>query len=181
MVNLLSALVLSLLAVVGAVPAWEAGRSTISSLVPGAGYLEALAAARGTEGITRHVTVTDLSSPGNVTVMVHTKRPATFFVNHNQLWQFYNETAIYRVNLINATHIENHPLQLVTSKKAEGVTGGVWRWSGTMLYYDHGRRGNQGLYYHCDSDTMKGSSYTTWLQVYDLPQLVKGLDQQPKS
>ncbi|TFK75915.1 hypothetical protein BDN72DRAFT_874163 [Pluteus cervinus] len=138
---------------VNGIPAWEGGRGTINSLVSGAGYIEALRAPR--ESDTKHLAIHERGATGSLSLSVNHKAPPLFYVNQGQLWQPVNETTIYRVNVVNTTHTAypnaNFPLKLVLGKKPEGVTGGVWRWSGTMLYYDNGPQTNGGLYYHCEN------------------------------
>lgn len=116
-----------------------------------------------------------LGQPGNLTLDFIRRAPPLFFINRNQLWQYNNETAIYPVNVMNRTDIPHSPLQLVTGKKRQGVTSGMWRWRGAMLYYDQGRkdqgqkdqgqRGLTGLYYNCPLDNGSAGVFM-YLQPY---------------
>lgn len=106
---------------------------------------------------------------GNLTIKGNTKNPASYFVRKNQLYQYVNDTTIYPVNVYNVTLPRTPPLQLRTSRKAEGLKGGSWRFAGSMLYYDFPGRDDeymlkensadaqyldqiyrsQGLFYNC--------------------------------
>ncbi|RDB22858.1 hypothetical protein Hypma_010204 [Hypsizygus marmoreus] len=136
---------------VAGVPTWEGlnGGSSIGSLVPGASYIEALAPVKDNERQTHHLALDSPGHPGKLTILPNTKAPPLFYINRNKLWQFNNETSIFHVNVLNETQSDGYPLQLVVGKKQTGLTGGSWRWRGTMLYYDHGPAGNSGLYYSC--------------------------------
>lgn len=78
--------------------------------------------------------------------------PPLFFINQSQLWQFYNDSAIYPVNVMNTTGVAQAPLQLVLGARRAGMTGGSWRWWGTMLRYDLGKGSNNGLFYTCPTE-----------------------------
>lgn len=82
--------------------------------------------------------------------------PPLFFINRDKLWLFRNESAIFPVNLVNATshfdaqrHAGQMPLQLVADTRHSGIDGGTWKWRGTRLQYHHGERNNAGIYYSC--------------------------------
>jgi len=136
-----------------AIPTWEDSRqTTISSLVgPSASYIEAVNAFRSSgEYRTKHLSLSHPGQPSNLTILPKSQLPSLFYIYHNQLWQFNNETSIYPVDILqNSTDLPSFPLQLVASKKQTGLKNGIWRWRGTMLYYDHGGAGNSGLYYSC--------------------------------
>ncbi|KAF9009072.1 hypothetical protein BDQ17DRAFT_1349476 [Cyathus striatus] len=139
-----------------AIPTWEGinVRGSIGSLVPGTSYIEALGPARGNEkSQLRHLSLPVPGNPGNLTVMPNYRAPGLFYVGQNQLWNFVNETAIFPVNAINVTSTSEFPLQLIVGTKQAGISTGSWRWRGTMLYYDQGSRGNQGLFYTCTTDS----------------------------
>ncbi|KAA1466497.1 hypothetical protein DENSPDRAFT_846918 [Dentipellis sp. KUC8613] len=133
-----------------AVPTWQnfASRDSISSLVPGAGYLEALGLQYGTP---YYLSVdSPRGTPGNATIEP-TPNPPLFFVDHGQLYQYTNESYILHVNVINTTLSETDPMpyRLVLGNKHEGVKNTHWRWRGTVLHFDHGEKTNLGLYYKC--------------------------------
>ena len=88
--------------------------------------------------------------------------PPLFFINQQQLWQLTNQTAILRVNVLNVTDDAAHPgpLKLELAEDAGGVTGGVWRWRGTKLYYDLGPRTNGGLFFACRTRSGTRGVYT---------------------
>ncbi|KAF8076379.1 hypothetical protein FPV67DRAFT_414750 [Lyophyllum atratum] len=136
---------------VTAIPAWEGarGQTSISSLVSGTSYIEAVGSSRDCESYrTTHLSLLHPGQPGNLTVAPNTRVPSLFYIHRNQLWQFHNETSIYPVNVLNST-MTGFPLQLIVGKKSAGIRSGSWRWHGTMLYYDQGSAGNGGLYYSC--------------------------------
>ncbi|KAG6900973.1 hypothetical protein C0993_004411 [Termitomyces sp. T159_Od127] len=144
-----------LFALAVAIPSFDGTvrQSTISSLVgPTAAYIEALPLApkdTGTERRVHHLGLDPLGQPGNLTIVSDMQSLPLFYVYHNQLWQFNNETSILRVNSINSTEATGYPIQLIAGSRAAGSKDGSWRWRGTMLYYDQGSLGNSGLYYHC--------------------------------
>ena len=88
--------------------------------------------------------------PGQA-VIFENPSPPLFYINKNQLWQLTNQTSILRVNVHNVTGEATHPVpyKLALGSKPEGVTGGTWRWRGTMLYFDLGSKTNHGLYFSC--------------------------------
>ncbi|KAJ2931734.1 hypothetical protein H1R20_g5353, partial [Candolleomyces eurysporus] len=130
-------------------------------------YIEAMGRADlGEMGFTRHLMGLPQGQPGNVTIRVDEKSPSFFFVRKNQLYQYVNDTTIYPVNVHNVTIDRVPPLQLVLGKKPDGLPGGTWRFSGSMLYYDFPGRNDdlmrtnnnpeylkyfrsQGLFYTC--------------------------------
>jgi hypothetical protein len=85
-----------------------------------------------------------------------------FILSNGQLYNYVNETAVFPVNIINASHIIQStkeypvflPVQLALGGRREGIGAGTWRWRGTMLYYDHGNTGqsNGGVFYKCAPD-----------------------------
>ncbi|KAG5646558.1 hypothetical protein DXG03_002861 [Asterophora parasitica] len=82
--------------------------------------------------------------------MPNSRQPSLFYIHRSQLWLFVNETTIFPVNALNTTNKADFPLQLVVGRKRQGSKTGLWRWQGTMLYYDQGKdSGNGGLYYSC--------------------------------
>jgi hypothetical protein len=108
--------------------------------------------------------IRDVGQTGNLTIqLTYRGNPPNFYVNNNRLWLYNNETSIFHVNAVNITTragyhpVQGHPLQLSVNTKREGLMDGVWRWRGTMLYYDYGKYGNSGLYYLCTlNDGTKG-------------------------
>lgn len=88
-------------------------------------------------------------------VVYENPSPPLFFINDRQLWQLTNQTSILRVNVKNVTEVAGHPapLKLEFSDEKEGVTGGTWRWRGTMLHYDLGKSTNKGLYFNCKTSS----------------------------
>jgi len=139
------------IALVVTIPTWQGlnGRYPIGSLVPGVTYIEALGPVRDSGIQTKYLSVQMPGQSGNLTIAPNIRAPPLFYINRNQLWQYNNETAIYHVNLVNVTKTGDFPLQLILGKKKTGVNDGIWRWQGTMLYYDLGSKGNMGLYYNC--------------------------------
>jgi len=81
----------------------------------------------------------------------------SFFISHEKLFLFTNDTYILPVNVLNATVPGNPPLQLAVGNRFEGVQGGSWRWIGILLVYDLGGRSNGALYYSCmEKDGISG-------------------------
>ncbi|KIJ70570.1 hypothetical protein HYDPIDRAFT_172360 [Hydnomerulius pinastri MD-312] len=153
-------LLLSVLNVAVSIPTWENlnNRDAIGSLVPGAGFLEALGPVRRVNPDSHRPNYLSVNaprgSPGQA-IIKQDSSPPMFFINHDTLWQYHNETYIYPVNVVNSTLTADAPLQLIVSEKQGGLTGGHWRWRGTMLYFDLGKKTNQGLYYTCQDKTGK--------------------------
>lgn len=87
-----------------------------------------------------------------MTVISHARGPPYFLLRHGRLFQQFNDSMVFHVNVKNATNIldiDEHPLQLELSLKRGGITRGYWAWRGTMLFYEAGQQGNQGTFYHC--------------------------------
>ena len=87
-------------------------------------------------------------SPGSA-VIKEDLPPPLFFISHDQLWQYHNDSYIFPVNVLNSTLTAQAPLQLNVGNRREGLSGGSWWWRGTMLYYNHGDKTNRGLFYAC--------------------------------
>lgn len=160
---------------VAAIPAFDgmtSWSSDIGNLVPGMSMLQALgppqdpeaqipfylsvAAPRG-ECILLACEETSYSPlypcaglPGNATIY-RNQSPPLYYIHQNQLWNYWNETRILRMNVHNSTKQAQLPLQMVLEEKPSGVPGGRWRWQGTMLFYENGVQNNQGLFYSCQN------------------------------
>lgn len=160
-----------LAAIVAAVPTFEhftSWDSNMGDLIPGASYIQAIgrqdAGVRHIRHLNVHVEGQSITLPlthpidpshtlnkgfpGNLTAVTNDRRPEWFYIRQNQLYQVVNSTTIYAVNLKNIG-IPDYPLQLVSSNKREGNRYGVWRWQGSMLFYEEGKLSNGGLYYEC--------------------------------
>ncbi|KAJ7283657.1 hypothetical protein C8J57DRAFT_1498684 [Mycena rebaudengoi] len=148
---------LALFTAVGAFPTWQGLNyaASINSLVSGASYIEAIGpfgAFKSLSHLSSHIP----GEPGNLTVLSYAELregPPLFSLSQNQFWQYKNETTIYPVNVINTTMIAGvPPLQIVIGGKRAGmVTGGKWRWQGTMLHYDIGSRRASQVFYKCET------------------------------
>ncbi|KAH7914360.1 hypothetical protein BJ138DRAFT_1144109 [Hygrophoropsis aurantiaca] len=135
------------------VPTWESfnNRQALGTLVPGATFLEALGPVRRAQPSDQpnYISVHgQRGSPGRA-IVTQESSPPLFYINHDQLWQYQNDTYIFPVSVLNSTLTADAPLQVTISEKSEGLSGGRWRWRGTMLYYDLGSKTNQGLFYTC--------------------------------
>ncbi|KAH7929441.1 hypothetical protein BV22DRAFT_1080897 [Leucogyrophana mollusca] len=144
---------LSFVSLVLGIPTWENlnTRQALGTLVPGASFLEALGPVRRAQHADdpKYLSVNaPRGSPGRAVVKQDTS-PPMFYINHDQLWQYQNETYIFPVNVVNSTLTADAPLQVTVGEKQGGLSGGRWRWRGTMLYYDLGKKTNQGLFYTC--------------------------------
>ncbi|KIY49190.1 hypothetical protein FISHEDRAFT_58132 [Fistulina hepatica ATCC 64428] len=106
------------------------GQTSISSLVGTLTYIQAI-----TPG---HLSGEDVST--------------LFYVYRDTLWQYINETTIYRVNVLNETNTPEMPLQLVVDSKPAGLMEGSWSWRGSRLIYEQGVLRNNGRFYDCKSD-----------------------------
>ncbi|KAF8974569.1 hypothetical protein BDZ97DRAFT_35523 [Flammula alnicola] len=140
---------------IAAVPTWEGmnGRSSITSLIPGASYIQAMGPA-AQAGMVKHLSVHVPEKGGNLTVTPNTRTPPLFYINQDQLWLLVNETAVYPVNVHNSTGTHELPMQLILGNKREGITSGKWRWKTTMLYYDlPSGKSNDGLYFLCITES----------------------------
>ncbi|KAF9451719.1 hypothetical protein P691DRAFT_637619, partial [Macrolepiota fuliginosa MF-IS2] len=141
-----------LAAMVAAIPTfehftdWDTG---MGSLIPGAAYIQAIGSNDAVNKETKHLNVHLEGFPGNLTATTNARRPEWFYIRHNRLYQVVNSTAIYPVNIKNITGTPDYPLQLISSQKNEGNKYGVWRWQGSMLFYEEGKLSNGGLYYEC--------------------------------
>ena len=99
-----------------------------------------------------------LGEPGNLTFLptaqLPSRSPSLFAVSRNQLFQYRNESTVYPVAVENTTLVDGvPPLQLVLGKYNNGlVSGGNWHWKGTMLRYELGSNGNQGIFYTCPTE-----------------------------
>ncbi|KAF4574604.1 hypothetical protein EYR36_005952 [Pleurotus pulmonarius] len=155
--RLLPYLLLFAFSTVLGVPTWDGWnrQQSISSLVPGSSFIEALGPARDTQMYKGHLSTAIPGTPGNLTLIQNTQ-PPMYFINQNWLWQINNETSIFRVNVVNTTGVAEMPLQLKLGTKAEGIKTGSWRWRGTMLYYDQTSGDSQGLFYSCPAGDNTG-------------------------
>ncbi|KXN86266.1 hypothetical protein AN958_10128 [Leucoagaricus sp. SymC.cos] len=141
-----------LVALVTAVPTFEhlTGWDTdMGSLVPGAAYVSAIGRYDASFPKTRYLNVHDEGFPGNITVTTEDRRPEWFYIRQNQLYQVINSTAIYSVSLKNMTATSDFPLQLVSGAKMRRNRYSIWRWQGSMLFYEEGKLSDGGLFYEC--------------------------------
>ncbi|TFK25745.1 hypothetical protein FA15DRAFT_616950 [Coprinopsis marcescibilis] len=149
-VTVLSSLVLNSL--VWSLP-WDGlnGRSSMNSMIAGATSIEAVGPLRVNQvPHQRHLGVKENGDIGNATILVHQKRPPLFIINRRQLYLYLNETTVFPVNVHNTTLPDIPPLQLKVEPKKGGITGGGWRWTGSMLHYDFpGEAGYQSLFWVC--------------------------------
>ncbi|KAJ7771354.1 hypothetical protein DFH07DRAFT_804057 [Mycena maculata] len=145
-----------------AVPTWQGldvRSDFISSLVPHTTYIRVLGpepVIKGRSHLSSHVP----DEPGNLTAL-HSSRnrsPPLFSLSQDQLWQYKNESTIYPVSVINTTLVEGvPPLQMVLGKQTTNlVTGGTWLWRGTMLRFEYGKSGNNGVFYACPTEGTMG-------------------------
>ncbi|KAI0068711.1 hypothetical protein BV25DRAFT_1986293 [Artomyces pyxidatus] len=153
MLHLLFVGITFITAVLG-IPTWEtfSSRASIGSLVPGSSVIEALGGYEVPQ-------VLSLSAPpgvaGNVTITMRRRSRssdlALFFLHHNRLFQFTNETSILNVNVLNTTAVEGEPMpyKLAVSPKREGLRDAMFRWRGTLLHYELGNGPDQTFFYVC--------------------------------
>ncbi|KAF8621670.1 hypothetical protein AX15_007683 [Amanita polypyramis BW_CC] len=114
------------------------GRTSINSLVSHSSYVQAFAKQQNNFA-SYGLTLDDPAYPSNLTVVPNTHGPGVpFYVHKNRLWVYRNESAIWPVNLVNATRTPSFPLQLVVGTAQFGVGQGTWSWRGILLEYDHG-------------------------------------------
>jgi len=132
------------------IPAWDGyTREAIGSIVPGATFIQAIGAGPSTsQTYLGHLATAKPGHPGNLT-HVRGQEPPMFLVNHDWLWQINNQTSVFRVNVLNTTRVGHLPFQLVLGDKWAGIGTGMWRWRGTMLYYDQENGDHQGIFYSC--------------------------------
>ena len=159
-----------LIVLVTAIPTFEhltGWDNEMGSLVPGAAYISVIGRADAGFPNTRYLNVHDegltsfsclfishddklhAGTPGNLTAATEDRQPEWFYIRQNQLYQVINSTAIYSVNIKNMTGTPDFPLQLLSSQKRSGNSYGVWRWQGSMLFYEEGKLSNGGLFYEC--------------------------------
>ncbi|KAL9712710.1 hypothetical protein Ac2012v2_003947 [Leucoagaricus gongylophorus] len=141
-----------LIVLVTAIPTFEhltGWDNEMGSLVPGAAYISVIGRADAGFPNTRYLNVHDEGTPGNLTAATEDRQPEWFYIRQNQLYQVINSTAIYSVNIKNMTGTPDFPLQLLSSQKRSGNSYGVWRWQGSMLFYEEGKLSNGGLFYEC--------------------------------
>ncbi|KAH8118690.1 hypothetical protein DFH11DRAFT_1502254 [Phellopilus nigrolimitatus] len=165
-------LILSLAPLALGMPSWDAGFGTrpqvsIGNLVPGASVIEAIG-----EGITyetykpKYLSVAAPKGVPGSAAIYEDLSPPLFFINNQQLWQPMNTTSILRVNVLNVTGVDEAgqphpaPLKLEIGERAEGLVNGVWRWRGTKLFFDLGKRSNKGLYFSCQTKNGMRAVYT---------------------
>ncbi|OBZ70452.1 hypothetical protein A0H81_09886, partial [Grifola frondosa] len=155
-VIVLAASCIAYISFVAAIPSFEGITSwfDIGSLVPGMSYLEALGPKTPNDvHIPFYVSIqAPRGYPGNATIY-RNKSPPLFYIHQNQLWHYHNDSTILPMNVHNSTGSPQLPLQLMVGKTRDVVTGGKWRWQGTMLFYEHGSQTNQGLFYSCQDTT----------------------------
>ncbi|KAJ7068268.1 hypothetical protein C8F01DRAFT_1364647 [Mycena amicta] len=91
--------------------------------------------------------------PGNLTFLPSAvQSPSLFSISQNQLWQYKNESTVYPVAVLNTTLNDAAFLQLVLGKQSRTssvVSGGTWKWRGSMLQYWLGSSTNGGVFYSC--------------------------------
>ncbi|KAJ7433838.1 hypothetical protein B0H11DRAFT_2120565 [Mycena galericulata] len=153
---------LPFLLTVFALPTWNGLNSRgdfMESLVPFATYIEVL----GPEAVIRspsHLSSHIPGEPGNLMALPDAKLPSPplFSLSQDQLWQYRNESTIYPVSVINTTLVDSvPPFRMVLGKQSTGaVTGGTWLWRGTMLQFQLGSSGNQGIFYACPTEDTTG-------------------------
>ncbi|THH19781.1 hypothetical protein EW146_g1454 [Bondarzewia mesenterica] len=136
--------------VVSGMPTWQgfSSRESMGSLVPGAAAIEAMGLPWERP---YYLSVTaPRGLPGNATI-TYMPEPPLFFVNHDQLFQYTNDSHILNVNVVNTTASNEDPMpyKIVLGNKRAGLLDTVWRWRGILLHFDHGGQTNQGLYYSC--------------------------------
>jgi hypothetical protein len=134
-----------------AVPTYD-GHFSIGSLIPGLSSIQAVRSGHSRKGGARFMTVRPPNDVGNLSISFTTPTIPLFYIHHNRLWRYVNDTSIYAVNLVNDTQIpdmEHTPLQLTLDQKPGGIERGTWKWKGTMLIYEFGGRNNSGVYYDC--------------------------------
>ncbi|KAI0053637.1 hypothetical protein FA95DRAFT_1552139 [Auriscalpium vulgare] len=154
---------LAYITAVSGVPTWErfSSRSSISSLVPIASAIEAKGlpynepyylAANAPTGVPGNASVTRVPQPADAPL---------FFINHNRLYQYTNDSYIFTVNVLNTTAVPGEPMpyKLVLSDKPEGLENPVWRWRGTSLHFDYGQKTNLGLLFACFNKDGKEGVY----------------------
>jgi hypothetical protein len=135
-------------------------RLNFGSLVPGVTHVKALPIPPpqpGDENTAQpmYLSMASQLAPGKLTLKQSS--PSLFFISHEQLWVYANESYVHPVNVLNATIPGNLPLQMAVGNKVEGVTGGSWRWLGTMLFYSLGNRSNGARFHSCkDKDDVLG-------------------------
>ncbi|TFK28747.1 hypothetical protein FA15DRAFT_574575, partial [Coprinopsis marcescibilis] len=98
---------------------------------------------------------------GNLTLLPNYRLPPLYYLKKDRIWQYVNDTTVFPLNVLNVTAsaAENRhpPFQLTLGRKIEGVEGGLWRWSGSMLYYDFpGKTETQGLFFMCENNRING-------------------------
>ncbi|KAJ7228641.1 hypothetical protein GGX14DRAFT_509269 [Mycena pura] len=143
-----------------ALPTWEGLNSRgdfMSSIVPARTYIQVMGPPAIVKDI-NHLSSITPGEPGNLTFLptaqLPSRSPSLFAVSRNQLFQYRNESTVYPVAVKNTTLVDGvPPLQLVLGKYNNGlVSGGNWHWKGTMLRYELGSNGNQGIFYTCPTE-----------------------------
>lgn len=143
-----------------AVPSFEGvtSWSSIGSLVPGMTALEAIGPTSWGKQNPFYFTIdAPHGLTGNATVKTDNS-PPLFYIHNSQLWNYHNASTIYPVHVVNSTRSADMPLQVVIgTPRGDVVRGGVWRWQGTMLFYELGSANNSGVYYSCqDTNGLMG-------------------------
>ncbi|EIN10739.1 hypothetical protein PUNSTDRAFT_132812 [Punctularia strigosozonata HHB-11173 SS5] len=121
----LTALVLTLLSTTLAIPTWEgyASRDSVTSLVPGAGFVQAIGPKYRGEDVNqkappKYLTVSGDKGLGGGAIAYYDPAPPMFFINprDNQLYQVVNETTILNVNVVNVTATATSPAPTASPK-----------------------------------------------------------------
>ncbi|KAL1747452.1 hypothetical protein HDZ31DRAFT_31866 [Schizophyllum fasciatum] len=133
-------------------PFWEPGygssQTTINSLADSLSFARAkFPRTQGARNWADYLGTKEHGVAGNVSLVAD---PPLFYIYRHQLYQYTNDSSILPVQAANVTGLPNDPLQLVAADSdARALTGGIWRWAGTRLIYDHYGRTNRGTYYAC--------------------------------
>jgi len=151
------------------IPSWDGfigarPQASIGNLVPGASFIESLGSGVSFERYKPKYLIADAERGVAGPLAIHEDpSPPLFYINNQQLWQLNNQSSILRVNLMNVTDVSGHlaPLRLEISEDAVGIQDGVWRWRGTKLHYDLGKRSNNGVWFSCQTKGGKPGVYTS--------------------
>jgi hypothetical protein len=98
-------------------------------------------------------------APGKATIKKGSA--PSFFISHEKLFLYTNDTYILPVNILNSTIPDNPPLKLAVGTTYEGVQGVSWRWYGTLLAYKLGKRSGGALFYSCAEKDGTPGLYTS--------------------
>ncbi|KAF7301669.1 hypothetical protein MIND_00732400 [Mycena indigotica] len=165
--EMLFQLLLLCIATVAALPTWEGLNNRadfMSELVPTTTHIQVFG---GDINSPNHLCSHTPGEPGNVTFEpTYKQTPALFSISQQQLWQYKNASTIYPVAVVNTTLFgtDDGPfLQLVLGKQprtSSVVSGGSWKWRGTMLNYWYGPKSNGGVYFSCPTGGSRNGLFT---------------------